>query len=213
MELVIISDTHGQHEKLGVLPVGEVLIHAGDFTYFGQNKKQYKSFAKWFLSQPHKYKIFIAGNHEFVFEENLSQGLAWFTELPEWDTNTHYLQNSGVDIGGLYFYGAPQQPVFGNLAFNTNPPGLIRVWNDIPFDTDVLITHTPPLGTLDNGYGCPALQARLAGLSELKAHVFGHIHESFGSIGHSPISINAAMSERSHNIINRKPVVIVVHPR
>ena len=39
VRIVCISDTHGQHAKLSV-PVGDVLIHAGDFMAFGAAPKE-----------------------------------------------------------------------------------------------------------------------------------------------------------------------------
>jgi Icc-related predicted phosphoesterase len=211
MRLVNISDTHGHQDKLE-MPEGDVLIHAGDFTYFGSNKKQYQTFAKWFLGQPHKYKIFIAGNHELKFDENKSQALSWFRSLPGWNDNTYYLQNSGVLIEGLYFYGAPQQPIFGDLAFNADYDELVKVWARIPTNTNVLITHGPPRGILDHGHGCIALADRVKNLPVLQAHIFGHIHEGFGVQGPKPLFINAAMAEGNfHSIANRKPIIIEVN--
>ena len=32
VKIVLISDTHSRHEKLGTLPDGDILIHAGNFT-------------------------------------------------------------------------------------------------------------------------------------------------------------------------------------
>lgn len=52
----------------------------------------------------------------------------------------------------------------------------------IPEDTDVLITHGPPLGIMDNEnlkYGCALLRDRVFQI-EPKIHTFGHIHECAG---------------------------------
>ncbi len=53
-------------------------------------------------------------------------------------------------IEGLKFYGSPWQPTFHNWAFNLDRGEEIKkVWDKIPNDTDVLITHGPPFGILD----------------------------------------------------------------
>jgi len=31
MRLVVISDTHGLHDRIDSLPDGDILVHAGDF--------------------------------------------------------------------------------------------------------------------------------------------------------------------------------------
>ena len=67
MKLVLISDTHGQHHNLS-LPKGDVLIHAGDISQRGLHT-EVTDFLDWFSSQEYKYKIFIAGNHDYYFED------------------------------------------------------------------------------------------------------------------------------------------------
>lgn len=71
----------------------------------------------------------------------------------------------------------------------------------IPEETEILITHTPPLGTLDTtrrgkSAGCGALASRLKSLHACRLHVFGHIHEAAGVIVSETrplrVSVNAA---------------------
>ena len=66
MTFVAISDTHNMHTPL-ILPEGDVLIHAGDVTKQGSEAQVYH-FLEWFSAQPHRHKVFIAGNHDFYFE-------------------------------------------------------------------------------------------------------------------------------------------------
>lgn len=76
-----------------------------------------------------------------------------------------------------------RQPEFGNWAFNLNRgTECLQKWNLIPDDTDILITHTPPLGYGD--YTCSGVRAGCVDLLRTvqervkpKYHVFGHIHE------------------------------------
>jgi hypothetical protein len=60
-----------QHE----IPVGDVLIHAGDFTSIG-NIEDVKKFSSYLKSLDNKftYKIVIAGNHELTFDEKSRRG-------------------------------------------------------------------------------------------------------------------------------------------
>ena len=69
IRIVCISDTHGQHAKLGV-PDGDVLIHAGDFMAFGDTPSEIVDFNQWLGKQPHRYKVVIAGNHDWMFERH-----------------------------------------------------------------------------------------------------------------------------------------------
>ena len=55
--------------------------------------------------------------------------------------------------------------------------------NQIPNDTDVLITHRPPLGILDTAnntsFGCPELLQAVLEIQP-RYHLFGHIHDAYG---------------------------------
>jgi predicted phosphodiesterase len=66
MKVVFISDTHGKHRRL-VLPAGDMIIHAGDVTFEGADH-QAEDFLQWFSGLAYKHRIFIAGNHDFYFE-------------------------------------------------------------------------------------------------------------------------------------------------
>lgn len=60
-----------------------------------------------------------------------------------------------------------------------------QVWEKIPADTDILITHGPPLGYGDlceGGHraGCYDLLNIIQKKIRPKYHIFGHIHEDYG---------------------------------
>ena len=61
--IVCISDTHGLHRDLTPVPDGDILIHAGDFTRFG-DIDDVLEFNAWLGELPHKHKIVVFGNHE-----------------------------------------------------------------------------------------------------------------------------------------------------
>ena len=73
MRLVLISDTHGDHDHLTV-PDGDVLIHAGDMTENGE-VSEVRDFNRWLGTLPHKHKLVIAGNHAFLYICNKSSKL------------------------------------------------------------------------------------------------------------------------------------------
>jgi Icc-related predicted phosphoesterase len=81
---------------------------------------------------------------------------------------------------------SPWQPEFGAWAFNLkrNSKEIRSIWEKIPINTDILITHGPPYGILDlsvgkDHAGCQALYERVRVIKP-KLHVFGHIHEAYG---------------------------------
>ena len=208
-KLVLISDTHTMHEDL-VLPQGDILIHAGDFTGRGQ-PYEVGDFFGWMERQMDNFEhiIFIAGNHDKSFEYKSTWLSYAISKLPE---KIHYLEDSEVVIDGIKFYGSPWQPEFFNWAFNL-PRGreLEEKWEMIPQDTDVLITHGPPMYMLDYtqrdmwNVGCLALHNRVMKIKP-KLHVFGHIHEGYGMKEHEGITFVNASSATLRYEIKNKPI-------
>jgi predicted phosphodiesterase len=68
IKIVCISDTHDLHRNLSI-PEGDILIHAGDITYFGESGTLYE-FNEYMGSLPHSHKIVIAGNHDFCIADD-----------------------------------------------------------------------------------------------------------------------------------------------
>ena len=184
MKIVCLSDTHNCNEQIDV-PDGDVLIHAGDATIRG-TIDEIEAFNDWFANLPHQYKIFVAGNHDWLFETNNSYARKLLSD------SIIYLQDSFVEIEGLKIYGSPWQPRFYDWAFNLmRGAELAEKWKLIPNDIDILITHGPPQGILDEvprqyfieNTGCEELIKKVENLSmlgQLKLHVFGHIHCGYG---------------------------------
>jgi Icc-related predicted phosphoesterase len=205
-----ISDTHNKHKQLnGKLPGGDLLIHSGDFTSIGR-KHEVENFIDWFNGiDNYIYKIFIAGNHDLTFESEmfLKNKVEYFERRPypnpnpsmakpQWlemmlemglNPNVFYLENSFVELDQIKIWGSPISPSFGHgWAFNKDRSNDINeVWNVIPTDTDIVITHTPIYGHNDRAsntnqnVGCDQLYHRLR---EVKPHLHfaGHIHEAYG---------------------------------
>lgn len=178
MKIICLSDTHNRNEQINV-PDGDVLIHSGDATIRG-TRHEVEDFLKWFSSLPHRHKIFVAGNHDWMYETDNR-----LARLLTAAFGIKYLEDSFTEIEGFKIYGSPWQPRFFDWAFNLNRGAeMAEKWKSIPFDTDILITHGPPFGILDETprgdfAGCEELRKRVEEVRP-KLHVFGHIHHGHG---------------------------------
>lgn len=208
MKIVCISDTHNRHRSIH-LPDGDMLVHAGDFSVRG-NESEFFDFVSWFAQQPHKHKVFIPGNHDGFVEENLHFAKQHINSLP---SKVHFLVDESVEINGIKIYGSPWTPTFYDWWFMKNRGKEIKqVWDQIPEDTDILVTHGPPATVLDvvphaYGYdhtGCVDLMNKISNLPNLKLSIFGHIHEAAGALkkvvnGRAVTFINAALGYSLEN--------------
>lgn len=184
MRFVCVSDTHSKHDEITKdLPDGDAFIHCGDLTPRG-NWDEFKIVGDWFesLRDKYKYRIMIAGNHDWALQLNKRMTLD-----ASFDKDVIYLEDSGVNIDGINIYGTPWMPPFFCWAFMKDEEDLVDHYAAIPDNTDLLITHSPPYGILDfgaghNRCGSISLLERIQQLPNLKHHVFGHIHESYGKI-------------------------------
>ncbi len=201
MKLTFISDTHSLHRQIK-LSGGDLLIHAGDVCNRG-TEGEVLAFIQWFEKQDYVHKIFIAGNHDWFFEEYSDNYIRKL--LPE---SVYYLNDSGIEINKVKFWGSPIQPTFFNWAFNRERGAEIdQHWQKIPSDTDILITHGPPFGILDKtvgnlNVGCEMLRKKVDALQP-KIHVFGHIHEARGILEQNNTTfINAATADIHYKMVN-----------
>jgi predicted phosphodiesterase len=191
MKIVCVSDTHNQHRGLEI-PEGDVLIHAGDATYQGLSH-EVEDFLAWFASQPHPFKILIAGNHDWLFQRH---------------------------------------PAFCDWAFNLARKGraLREAWNRIPMDTDILVTHGPAYGILDQvapeppgGWHPDAIQPEHLGCEELlirvrtikpRLHVCGHIHGGYGIRKDKETThVNASICDEGYRPVNAPIVLDLKNPK
>lgn len=204
MKLVVISDTHSLHSSLQV-PCGDILVHAGDLTDRG-TFEEVERFNEFLSQLSFPTKIVIAGNHDFCFERSRETSVNLLT-------NCIYLQDEAVTVEGIRFYGSPWQPWFYDWAFNLQRGSEIRAkWDMIPSNTDVLITHGPPFGHRDRTtggeqVGCRDLLDAVNRISP-QVHIFGHIHEGYGSTSTPNTTfINASMCNE-HYVMANEPIVI-----
>lgn len=214
--ITFLSDTHTKHDKLnGFLPGGDILLHSGDLTGRGYIT-EIENFMKWYDNiNNYDTKVFIAGNHDFGFQDDNEKLRGLLTGYKTID----YLEDELMMVGEEYetmikIWGTPWQPEFHNWAFNL-PRGekLKEKWDMIPLNTDILITHGPPMGKLDYvrydnvNVGCEELMKRVEEIKP-KIHVFGHIHEGYGYVfdGNTHY-INAAVLNGRYEFRN-KPITV-----
>lgn len=222
IRFVCISDTHGKIEGSKLhMPPGDVLLHAGDFTQKG-HMNEIQKFNSYLGALPYKVKVVIAGNHDLTFDDNITEASlrtfgvqkstvqSYLSErglksVKQMLTSAIYLEDSLVTVCGIKIYGAPWQPVFCDWGFNLNRgEDILKKWQTIPADLDILMTHGPPVGHGDltggnNNVGCVELLNTIQKRVKPKFHVFGHIHEGYGvtSDGYTTF-INASTCTRRY---------------
>lgn len=217
MKIVCISDTHCRLRHIAVdLHEGDFLIHAGDALSQG-TLSEWGRFIKEFAALPHKHKIYVPGNHDRITELN--------EDLVKKDcakAGVIYLNNTGIEIEGKYFYGSAITPRFHNWAWNRDSGNcgtsyesdhpdyedIAPYWDAIPEKTDILITHGPPQGIMDISIydkvecGCPILRHRVHEV-EPTYHIFGHIHNWHGiEVVGSTTFINASSCDEKYRAVN-----------
>lgn len=219
MKGVFLADSHTFHMNVDV-PDGDILFHSGDLTMSG-TLNELIDFRDWFVKLPHTHKVVIAGNHDRLLMTKPEIGNKMFTDC-------HYLNNSGIEIEGRNIWGSPMTPSFSRmrdgLAFYEKAEKMM--WNDIPENLDVLLTHGPPWGILDevwdNDWDNMSRHKENVGdkilLSKViekkpKIHSFGHVHEEYGVFEKSrnppydkTLFINSSVVDEHYNVVN-EPIV------
>ncbi len=219
MRIICISDTHNIHDDLteDLLALGgdnekTIIIHAGDISGKGR-PPEIIAFLEWFGSLPFKYKVFIAGNHDFGFEM-IDGATGEYTDIAQEykDKGITYLMDKMVEIEGIKIYGSPWQPRFYDWAFNVNRgEAIAQKWEKIPVGLDILVTHGPAFGMLDLTYtgmraGCEELYIKIMEVKP-RFHICGHIHFGYGTRDLDGVTfINAASLGEGYRYDN-KPII------
>ncbi|VUC28178.1 unnamed protein product [Clonostachys rosea] len=225
--IVCVSDTHNCTVKL---PKGDILIHAGDITNQGSYSELSRA-VKWLEEAKFEAKIVIAGNHDITLDEAFyaEHGLYFHNQNPQSHEDCLSLLTSSPSITylnhtsqtirltspdgprtQLKVFGSPYSPRHGLWAFYYDAPlspstysDLPRIWDDIPLDADVVVTHTPARTHCDEtderrATGCEALRRALWRVRPRLA-VCGHIHDGRGAerVTWDLSSRNVAFAERS----------------
>lgn len=215
-KIVCVSDSH-TFENFTV-PDGDILIHSGDISFTGTFVEMSKGM-RWLGKFSHKFKIFVCGNHDWLGETDP----LLMKELAN-ENGITYLDDSGAEIMGFKVWGSPVQPEFNSWAFNRKRGAEIaKHWAKIPENTQILISHGPPMGILDevdrgivNGIdmgrehvGCEELKKRIDQLKDLRLHCFGHLHDSNGiyTDPSGKIFVNAAICTEEYKPIQSPRVI------
>jgi Icc-related predicted phosphoesterase len=224
-----VSDLHGFYPKL---EGGDLLLLAGDYTT-SDKISQWAEFFKWLKEQKYRKKILVAGNHDNLMynsfpktkeEADTCAEIREFVEDSQDDFE--YLCDSGTEFEGLKIWGSPWTKTFDRMnpkckafTFDTEEQ-LAEKWALIPEGTDILITHGPMHGILDqciyDGYLCGSRTLRDA-VDRVKPrlHVCGHIHEQGGQQllykhrGPNTLCVNASYVNERYKPVN-KPVRVTL---
>lgn len=199
VRIVAVADTHNY--QFFDLPAGDIFIHAGDATMSG-TKKEEDDFRAWLdiLTFMYRWVVFTPGNHDFWAERCLRM------------KGVVFLNNSSVKLEGLKIWGSPYTPTYGPWAFMKPDDELALFWNMIPSDTDIVITHGPPMGILDLttrnvNAGSLTLLNKIKEIRP-KAHIFGHIHEAAGSFTKdTTMFYNVSVVDKQYQKVNGATVI------
>ena len=178
--MVFLSDTHRSHEEWDEFLEkwkgdSTVLVHLGDADCYDQ--VTWETFRDWLAAWAKKFgkTVFVPGNHDTYIDENFKKCKKELNDL-----GVDLLVDEGFTYRGLKFYGTPYGSYPMGHGFSLMERDLGKVYEGIPKDVDVLLTHQPPLYTLDGGYGSESLDLSIKKLKSLNLHAFGHVHGHCG---------------------------------
>lgn len=218
MKILHFSDTHGTHkhflESIRKTVKSEdidVLVHSGDFMRDSMKYQDFSEFLDFLNAIDVKHKVVVAGNHD-VWCEYLEADKDLRNQIIP--GNVYFLINESVIIDGVKFWGSPYTPWFYDWAFQLHEHEAEALWPTIPDDTDVLVTHGPAYGVLDDAIhegkvvnaGCKYLKKRIDELN-IKAHLFGHIHEGYGAKDVGYTALNSSLLDRSYKLTNEPQII------
>lgn len=183
MKLVLGSDLHG---LLPPVPPCDALLLAGDL--LPENEQEIfiiNQLAPWLNNAPAREIFATWGNHDDLpFKQY---------DLPFrlWEDNLRWqlLVDRTVSWKGLKIHGTPWCRPVGRWAWQAPEYVLKTIYDMIPDDVDILISHTSPRSICDlesrcgENCGSGALLKRMDQLKNLKMLVCGHIHEARGNKG------------------------------
>ncbi|PKY04211.1 Metallo-dependent phosphatase [Aspergillus campestris IBT 28561] len=201
------------------LPPGDVLIHAGDLTNRGSLAELQKT-VDWIMKADYEVKIVVCGNHDISLDPSLSAPNQPQQQQQQQRNPAHHESLNTLKATPILFlqhesalirltrpngpnttftvFGSPYSPshqsqLSGPWAFgydSSTPAAATALWDSMPLDTDVVVTHTPPHSHCDGrplvggesgstSVGCKGLQEALQRVRPLLA-VCGHVHEARG---------------------------------
>jgi Icc-related predicted phosphoesterase len=197
LKVLHISDTHGEHHLLKIPNDLDMVICSGDVSNQRspyENEAEVRKFLDWYEELYVPIKILVPGNHDTSIEK----GLVKPRQIEE--RGIKCLIDQSIEIEGLKIWGSPWTPTFGNgWVWNRRRDKLHDLWMTIPEDTDIVVTHGPPMGIMDISRdkegtlefcGCTALKKRMLKI-EPRYHMFGHIHNYDNIINAGTVKLSA----------------------
>jgi len=205
-KIVAFSDLHGQYSKkltgwFNNHPA-DILLFAGDLQK--NNFDDGKEFLQWLDKLPYEHKVLTFGNHDCNYRYVLDQAKLY--------NNIHFLFNQSIILEGIKFFGSPNSRIFGSWSFMNTEKELKDIYDTVPDDTNILITHTPAFEILDltcsgESAGSYSLRKRIKELKYLKYHIVGHIHEGYGAISEGDLKIfNTSLLDENYRFVHM-PVI------
>ncbi len=203
IRIACFSDTHGQHKSKKLQEwfdknSGDILIYAGDYQL--NNFDDGTDFLHWISTTNYRKKVIVFGNHDGNYDI--------LTTEAEKLKDIVILNQGFAKVFGINIFGSPYSPKFLDWWFMKSEPELEQLYAKIPKNTEILITHTPVFGILDeatNGYslGSWALEDRIKELKKLKYHICGHVHEAHGKYKNGRITyFNGSILDESYKVAN-----------
>ena len=194
------SDLHGNVNKLFAVQNkhADVYVCTGDFfpnsDYAPDAESERQFQMDWLYADRRKGSVMermvamfgdtpvicVSGNHDYI---DLTP------ELRKHGVNAHHITDEGVTVCGLTWAGFPEVPrIVGDWVGEALQSDLKKaVYLTMQSNPDVLVTHAPPAGILDDDHGCghghgiEAITSALAYTEhQVKMHLFGHIHKCGG---------------------------------
>lgn len=200
-KIIAFSDTHNDHNMLQI-PSADIAIHAGDACIKG-NYTEVRSFLEWYVKQPFKYKIYVPGNHDAkMYTHPELQSLAR-------EYGIYVLFNDLIEIEGISIYGnATTFPSEDRIDAESDLwDNKDTVWNNMPHNCDIVVTHIPPKNILDEAdrgahIGCSYLRDEVS-IKKPKIHIFGHCHEKRNHVLYNGVTrfMNVACKDAGYNTV------------
>lgn len=204
MKVSIMSDTHGQM----VWPNAcDIVIHCGDATMLGRIDEVTR-FASWFGDLPAKYKIFVPGNHDWLFQKDPGTALKIMK-----DRKIITLIDDVAGVMDLNIYGMPWTIPFMDWAFMGGEVTMREKLDKMKATDrecggiDIVVTHGPARGTADlvgnsqTSMGCPYLAHAIRTIRP-RLHCHGHNHAKHGIYvqPNGQVVVNAAIMDDHYKV-------------
>lgn len=220
MKICCISDLHGRLPKS--LPKHDLLVIAGDIcplenhqTYY-QRKWLREDFQKWWASMNSPAGIGCWGNHDVFAEVENNKSLGFeYEERVLAITDLMVIHHEGLNI----FLSSFQNPFGVGWSFNLNEVGQKRIFDQVPDNIDIIVSHGPVFGYGDRakrfkqpGYEDTGSKALLELVDRVKPKlvVTGHIHSGYGKYQHNEtVIVNASIVNEQYKMVN-EPIIVEI---